>query len=249
MMTTNMPLSLISGWQDARPQRALVKSMKTHGFMAEFPVIIRPNPDGSPGYVLLDGRRRCAAAAQLNIDSVPYVVSGRGVYLTILAHATRRENPVAELRAYQVLQDAGLTEKDIANMGFATIQRIRKVAKLNRLVPEISARVEAGEIAPSVAFQIATLPQEIQRKLAQEEKITAAVVKEYKTARRSKAIAGLENIFTQKPQTASTDEFLVALSPYTLRSMLDDLPADDPRFAVWRSNIRKALATKEPVHV
>ena len=66
---------------------------------------------------------------------MPYVISGRGDALTILAHATRGENPVAELRAYQALQAQGLTEKDIARMGFATIQRVRKVAKLNRLVP------------------------------------------------------------------------------------------------------------------
>jgi hypothetical protein len=64
--------------------------------------------------------------------------------LTILAHATRSENPVAELQAYQELQRGGMSEEQIARAGYATLQRIRKIAKLNRLIPEIAARVEKG---------------------------------------------------------------------------------------------------------
>jgi hypothetical protein len=119
--------------------------------------------------------------------------------LTILAHATRSENPVAELQAYQELQRAGMSEEQIARAGYATprwthftvkytacgaVQRIRKIAKLNRLIPEIAARVEKGEIAPGVAFQIAKMAPEIQHELVEEEKITGPVVREYRYAQR-----------------------------------------------------------------
>ena len=102
-----IPISQIVGFENAKPKKALVRSIQNQGFLSEFPVIVTHQDDGS--YQLLDGRRRTAAAKAAGLDSVLATVSDLGAALTILAHATRSENPVAELKAYQELQRQGLS--------------------------------------------------------------------------------------------------------------------------------------------
>jgi hypothetical protein len=183
------------------------------------------------------------AALQAGLESVLAVVTEGDAALTILAHATRSENPVAELQAYQELQRAGMSEEQIARAGYATLQRIRKIAKLNRLVPAIAARVEKGEIAVGVAFQIAGLAPEVQHELVREAKITAPVVREYQYAQRQEAklsVPGLEQVFETPPQ-ATIEALLAVLSADTLYAILAEIPAED-RFTTWRAKVRKALA-------
>lgn len=161
MMSRSIPISQIVGYENAKPKQALVRSIQDQGFLAEFPVILTPEDDGN--YRLLDGRRRTAAAKAAGLECVLAEISEAGVALTILSHATRSENPVAELKAYQELQRQGLSQEEIARAGYVTLQRMRKIAKLNRLVPEIAGRVEGGEVAPGVAFEIARMALEVQR--------------------------------------------------------------------------------------
>ncbi len=114
MMSRPIPISQIVGYENAKPKRALVKSIQDQGFLVEFPVILTPEDDGN--YRLLDGRRRTAAAKAAGLESVLAEISEAGVALTILSHATRSENPVAELKAYQELQRQGLSQEEIARM-------------------------------------------------------------------------------------------------------------------------------------
>ncbi len=116
-MSQQIPIANITGWENAKPRKALVKSMQDQGFLDEFPIIVATTDDGV--YRLLDGRRRTAAAAQAGLKAVHGVISPAGAALTIMAHATRSENPVAELHAYQELQRAGLSEEQIARIGYA----------------------------------------------------------------------------------------------------------------------------------
>ena len=192
MMSQSIPISQIVGYENAKPKKALVKSIQDQGFLVEFPVILTPGDHGM--YRLLDGRRRTAAAKVAGLEYVLAEISQAGVALTILSHATRSENPVAELKAYQELQRQGLSQEDIARAGYATLQRIRKVAKLNHLVPEVSGRVEKGEIAPGVAFKIARMAPEIQRKLAQEQEITGPLVREYRQVEREKVVLRVDGL-------------------------------------------------------
>jgi hypothetical protein len=157
---------------------------------------------------------------------------------------------VAELQAYQELQRAGMSEEQIARAGYATLQRIRKIAKLNRLVPAIAARVEKGEIAVGVAFQIAGLAPEVQHELVREAKITAPVVREYQYAQRQEAklsVPGLEQVFETPPQ-ATIEALLAVLSADTLYAILAEIPAED-RFTTWRAKVRKALALNANIAV
>ncbi|MBL7163233.1 MAG: ParB N-terminal domain-containing protein [Anaerolineales bacterium] len=242
-MYREISISQIVGYENAKPKRALVRSMGDQGFLSEFPVIVTQENDGS--YRLLDGRRRTAAAKAAGLDSVLAEVSDLGVALTILAHATRSENPVAELKAYQELQCQGLSEVEIARAGYATLQRIRKIAKLNQLVPELAGRVETGEIAPTVAFDVAGLAPELQRKLADAtrgEKITGPLVRTYREVERDEArfsVAGIEGLFSE-PEAATIEEVLGVLSEDTLYAILAEMPEDN-RFIIWRGKVRQAL--------
>ena len=208
--------------------------------MVEFPVIVAQQDDGT--YRLLDGRRRTAAAKAAGLESVLAEVSEVGAALTILSHATRSENPVAELKAYQELQRQGMSEKEIARAGYATLGRVRKIAKLNRLIPKIAERVEVGEIAPGVAFEITRMAPEVQRELAKEEKITGPLVSEYRQVERDEAILsvdGLEALFDE-PEAATIEDVFACLSEDTLYAILAEIPADN-RYTIWRGKVRQVI--------
>ena len=249
MTMKTIPITKLRGHKAAQPRKALVQSIRDQGFLPAFPIVVAPIGDEADTYQILDGRRRTAAALQAGLNSVLAVATEGDAVLTILAHATRSENPVAELKAYQELQRTGMSEEQIARAGYATLGRIRKIAKLNHLVSPIAARVERGEIAPGVAFQITGLAPEIQHELAQEEKITGPLVREYQYARRQEAklsVPGREDIFKPLPQ-ATFDEVLAVLSEETRQRILAEMPADE-RFTTWRAKVRKALAgRRQPV--
>ena len=239
-MVQTIPISQIVGYENAKPKKALVRSIQNQGFLVEFPVIVTQQDDGS--FRLLDGRRRTVAAKAAGLESVLAEVSEAGVALTILSHATRSENPVAELKAYQELQRQGMSEAEIARAGYATLGRVRKIAKLNRLIPEITGRVEVGEIAPGVAFEITRLAPEVQRNLAREEKITGPLVQEYRQVEREEAILsvdGLEALFDE-PEAATIEDVFAFLSEDTLYAILAEMPADN-RFTLWRGKVRQAI--------
>jgi ParB/RepB/Spo0J family partition protein len=243
MKTKEIPLLKLCGYEAAKPRKALVQSIQDQGFLCAFPIVVAPAVNNI--YPILDGRRRTAAALQAGLKAVPAVVTKGDAALTILAHATRSENPVAELKAYQQLQRAGMSEAQIAQAGYAALGRIRKISKLNSLVPAIAARVESGEIAPGVAFKIAKLASEVQHELAKEAKITGPLVREYQYARRQAAklsLAGLERIF-EVPQQASIDELLATLTDPALHTILAELPADE-RFTTWRAKLKKILNSR-----
>jgi ParB-like chromosome segregation protein Spo0J len=243
MMIIEIPINQLRGHEEAKPRKALVCSIQDQGFLPAFPVVVAPARNGV--YPILDGRRRAAAALKAGSETVLAVVLAGNAALTILAHATRSENPVAELKAYQELQRAGMSEAQIAQAGYATLGRIRKISKLNRLVPPIAARVERGEIAPGVAFKIAKLACEVQYELAQEAKITGPLVRQYQCARRQTARLAdpdFPQVFETR-QPAAIDQVFALLTNETLQQILAELPADN-RFTTWRAMVKKTLASR-----
>lgn len=243
MTMKEIPITQLRGHQETRPRKALVQSIQDQGFLPAFPVVVAPPKNDI--YQILDGRRRTAAAAKAGRETVLAVVLEGDAALTILAHATRSENPVAELKAYQELQRAGMSEEQIARAGYATLGRIRKISKLNHLVAPLATRVECGEIAPGVAFKIAKLATEVQQELAQEAKITGHLVREYQYARRQAAklsVPGLAQVF-ETPQQATIDEVFATLADDTLHHILAELPVDN-RFTTWRAKVKKTLVSR-----
>lgn len=225
--------------EEARLSPSLAKAVAEKGVIV--PVVLGVEKNAAGVYPILDGRRRILASIKAGKDDVPAVFLAGGAEITLMLHSTRRNNPVSELKAVQALMQQGMSEGQIAQAGYMPVQRIRKLAKLNRLEPEIAARVEKGEVSPTVAFEIAAyLPKETQRKMAAEEKITAMVVKEYRSAGKKEQddLLGLDLI--QQPQVATADELIAQLSAETLDRILKEVP-DEPRFAIWRGKVDQAM--------
>ncbi|NPV86301.1 MAG: ParB N-terminal domain-containing protein [Anaerolineae bacterium] len=241
MKTINIDVNQIEV-PPVKVRAGLQKSIKDKGVLV--PILVTRKEDG--GYVVLDGRRRVTAAREAGIELVPAILlEGGGPEVTILAHATRSENPISELCAIQEMVMQGMSEEEIAREGYTSIQRIRKLAKLNRLHPSLRKEVEEGKIAPGVAFQAARLPMEQQKRLLEAEKITGRAVREAQSARKQEALPDLAELIKQEP--ATFDEFIEQLSAGTLQQMLFDLPPDESRFDVWRHKLMQALAQLEVV--
>jgi ParB-like chromosome segregation protein Spo0J len=224
--------------EEARLAPSLAKAVAEKGVIV--PVVLGIEKNAQGVYPILDGRRRILASIKAGKDKVPAVFLAGGAEITLMLHATRRNNPVSELKAVQALMQQGMSEGQIAQAGYMPVQRIRKLAKLNRLEPEIAARVEKGEVSPTVAFEIAAyLPKETQRKMAEEEKITATLVKEYRSASKGQeGLLGLDLI--QQPRVATADELLAQFSVGTLDRILKEIP-DEPRFDIWRGKVDQAM--------
>ncbi len=235
--------------EETRLTHQLAKAVAAKGVIVPVVLAIKKNASGL--YSILDGRRRILASIKAGFTEVPAIFLDGGPEITLLLHATRRSNPVSELKAVRAMMEQGMSESQIARAGYMAVQRIRKLAKLNRLEPEIAARVEKGEVSPTVAFEIAAyLPTETQRRLAKEEKITGTLVSEYRSVGRGQdALAGLQVI--EQPRPATMDEMLAELSVETLQAVLSELPAE-PRFAIWQAKLGQAmrvLTVQMPVEV
>src|SRR5574341_2632033 len=232
----NLPISQLPLSPGTKVRARLLKSIREKGVLT--PILVGRN---GTGYKILDGRRRVAAALQAGLEEVPAIlVEEGGPESTLLAHATRSENPVAELEAIRELQRRGLSEKEIARAGYSSLPRIRRLAKLNRLAPELAEKVEAGEIAPGVAFQIASLPQEDQhRLLVDDEKVTSKTVHQAKYANRQAAVPALTELVEQI-ELVTVEEVFDCLSAETLAQIQAELPLE-PRFEVWRAKLQRLL--------
>ena len=224
--------------EEARLSHQLARAVATEGVIVPIVLATKKAPSGL--YPILDGRRRVLASIKAGYTEVPAIFLDRGPEITLLLHATRRNNPVSELKAVRAMMEQGMSESQIARAGYMAVQRIRKLAKLNRLEPEIAARVEKGDVSPTVAFEIAAyLTPESQRELAGEEKITGSLIQEYRSAGRGQdALAGLQVI--EQPRPATMDEMLAELSVETLQAVLEELPAE-PHFAIWQAKLNQAI--------
>jgi ParB-like chromosome segregation protein Spo0J len=235
--------------EETRLAHQLARAVAAKGVIV--PVVLATKKNASGLYPILDGRRRILASIKAGFTEVPAIFLDGGPEITLLLHATRRSNPVSELKAVRAMMEQGMSESQIARAGYMAVQRIRKLANLNRLVPEVACRVEKGEVSTTVAFEIAAyLTPESQRELALEEKITGSLVQEYRSAGREQSeLAGL-HIF-EEPKFATMDEMLGELSVDTLQAIMADLPTDQ-HFAIWRAKVARAvslLTVELPVEV
>ena len=224
--------------EEARLAHPLAKAVAAKGVIVPVVLSVKRNANGL--YPILDGRRRILASIKAGLEDVPAVFLDGGAEITLMLHATRRNNPVSELKAVRSLMKQGMSEAQIARAGYMAVQRIRKLAKLNRLVPEVACRVEKGEVSTTVAFEIAAyLTLESQRALAQEEKITGNLVKEYRsTGRKEMELGGLHGI--ELSTSATMDEMLGELSVDTLQAIMADLPTGQ-HFSIWQVKLEQAM--------
>jgi len=81
------------------------------------------------------------------------------------------------------LSEAGMSYTEISRATGITRSQIAKLMRLRALIPELLQRLEKGEISANLAFEAASLPEEEQTKLAQDERPTIPKVRALKTAR------------------------------------------------------------------
>ena len=120
----------------------------------------------SSAWVVIAGHRRLAAAQQADLATIDVVVRGDLATPTAAAAAFVIENvhraelsPLEEARAYALLADLGLGQREIASQTFVSQSHISKRLSLLRLPQQAQDALTAGTLSISDALQLAALSE------------------------------------------------------------------------------------------
>lgn len=177
------------------PAAALVASIRRDGVLQ--PVLLVRAYGG--GYWIAEGRRRIKAARAAERSAVPaWVADGDRAFaaaLGLVTHATRRDNPAAELDAIQRLLALGADERTIARETGLRLATIRQRLGLLALHDGLREALRRGALAVGAAERAAKLPPEAQQRLALRleggERLTEALVEDERRARSAAAAIAL----------------------------------------------------------
>jgi ParB family chromosome partitioning protein len=155
----NQPRQEFDGEELAR----LAESLRSRGQLQP----IRVRWDESRGvYVILVGERRWRAAKAAGLDKLACVIhegsltEEEKLAMQLVENALRTDlKPVEQARAYRRLMDVkGYSTRDLAaELHIAQTSVVRSLALLE-LPADVQARVEGGELAATVAAELAKLP-------------------------------------------------------------------------------------------
>lgn len=134
-----------------KPVPALSKAIASLGML--YQPVVQKVP-GTDKYRVLDGRRRAIDARNRGEREIecrlvnPYINSSA---VSLIAHATRRDNPAMELMEVNNLIRRGLDEQAICAETGMNPQTIRRRLRLNRLIPVLKSAFLNGDIGVTVA--------------------------------------------------------------------------------------------------
>lgn len=234
---TELPLAHVG----ARAERELIDNIKTFG--VQVPIVVR---ERGGAYVLVDGRRRVAAQRialeeaikahgaespeaealrTIKAEVISGVTAAMASALTIGLHATRRENPAAELEAIEDLLKVGAQEADICEATGLAPHQVRARLRLQRLIQPLRDAFRDGQITATTAGDAARLPAAMQTRLAAKllagERLTS---KDVKAARSAQAVSVTdqlpEDIFAAIPEeteSSSDTVTVVAIAEFVQR--------------------------------
>jgi len=178
-----VPLEAIQGFADATPSAKLRELLGQLGQLQ--PIVVAASRPGR--YVLIDGRRRRKAIAQLAEEGewaapahlealvfnggepLPREMLGG---LSLALHASRSPSPASELDAIEAILNSSTaageaaTIKEIAAQTGMSVQTVRRRLKLRWLGPALRDAFAAGKITAGVAEAAARLPEVQQQTLA-----------------------------------------------------------------------------------
>ena len=167
------------------PEAALRRSIKQQGILT--PLTIVPGRDGR--FKLVTGRRRLLVARELKFEQVPALLvkdAGMVNVSAVTDHATRRDNPAADLFHIQALVARGASLEEIARATGLPKAKVQARMRLADLIPPLRELFDAGRVTVSVAEQAARLPGPTQGALAEKfgmtGKLTGRDVQEAKAA-------------------------------------------------------------------
>jgi ParB-like chromosome segregation protein Spo0J len=184
-----------------------------------------------PGvYEVVDGRRRLRALL-LNGQNVAEVVVNNTIEDTsgasLVSNYIRSENVIQAAREVWNRMDDGETEKEIAEEEGINIAQIRALRDMRKLLPELIAAVENGQMKSWAARMAARHPEDVQRQLVERlqanGKVTADDVKEVRSVKRKGAVSEVGDLFEDLPEL--DDEY---------NSTGDDLTDDDTDVVAWK---------------
>ncbi len=146
----------------------LAESIKAHGVLQ--PIKARPEGDR---WIVVWGQRRVLAARLAGLERIPALTTADEPTPEQLAAEQLVENlhradlnPMDRARAMKAVVDSGVSQADLAReLGLAP-STIANDLRLLGVDDEVQAKVETGEISPTHARTIASLPAKQQREIA-----------------------------------------------------------------------------------
>jgi len=161
---------------DAAPHQAMVRAMRGGHWYGPLGVVSL-RPDGR--FELIFGRRRLASARQAGMyQGVFLVVAPKSELdkhiVQIAENICRQPNYASAYRSARALREAGLSEAEICKRTGLTKSTLRKLMRLDNLIPEFLAQLDEGKIRPSLAFALSRLQPDRQRAMLEQQARLAA---------------------------------------------------------------------------
>ncbi len=144
---------------------SLADSIVEHGVLQ--PVIVAETADG---YTLIAGERRCRAAGQAGLRTIPAIVRDANeqerLALALVENIQRSDlNALDEARGFrQLLDEFGLTQEQVAQRVGRSRPAVSNSLRLLELAPEVQAAIEDGSISAGHGRALAGLEDEARQR-------------------------------------------------------------------------------------
>jgi ParB/RepB/Spo0J family partition protein len=164
----DMSLDQLPGDSFIKAPTWMVESIKHRGVVV--PIIVLDL--GDDGYIVIDGKRRLAAARKLKLATIPARVFdaldwANPEALTVALNEERAPNQIAEFDSVIILRRRGFSEQEVARATGLSVPSIVGYDELEMAVrKDIIDGVRRGKVRFTTLRQIARLTQQSQAKLA-----------------------------------------------------------------------------------
>lgn len=140
----------------------LAESIRERGIIQ--PIIVRPDPENSNGYMIVAGERRWRAAQQAQLHEVPAISRNVSdlecLEIGLIENIQRSDlNAIEEARAYRQLMDKfGHTQERLSSAIGKSRSFIANRLRLLKLPDDIQYYLQTGKLSVGHALVIATTP-------------------------------------------------------------------------------------------
>ncbi len=213
MKLINLKINEIAQKTTAPVTKQFVENIRKNGIIQ--PIVVKKEKNGK--YKVIVGSRRLQAFIKLKKDTIPAIVIENDEIQTDEAHLilsenfARKNNLVKEAEAIKKLTEAGYSHQEIAKMFGISKTKVTRTLQITKVIPEIIAMYNEGKVTPSALPLIAQLPEEEQKKLIVNEKITYKKAQEVVKSRKNDTYSGIiekaiENIDPIEQSAANTSK-------------------------------------------
>jgi len=156
-------IKLIPGFEN---ENYMVESISNLGLLDDNIYLVK---EGSK-YSVTDGYRRIMGSKKAGeTEIMAYVFDSiedyQGAMITLATNNARSHNPIAELKAIQVLEKRGVKPKTIREYANVQKSKISKLKSLLKLIPGLLQALKKNKITFTMAYEISKLSVEDQETL------------------------------------------------------------------------------------